>query len=96
MQRSRSLWVLLLIISATVFFTFQPASAQTITGSIAGDVTDSSGAVVPNATVTVQSVDTGVTRTATTSNSGSQFNFRSELQSDGSFGRFKALSVRPK
>jgi len=70
MKRFRSLWVLLLI-SATVFFSLPIASAQTITGSIAGDVTDSSGAVVPNATVTVQSVDTGVTRTATTSSSGS-------------------------
>ena len=54
MKRFRSLWVLLLI-SATAFFSLPIASAQTITGSIAGDVTDSSGAVVPNATVTVQS-----------------------------------------
>ena len=70
MKRFRSLWVLLLI-SATAFFSLPIASAQTITGSIAGDVTDSSGAVVPNATVTVESAATGVKRTATSSGSGS-------------------------
>jgi hypothetical protein len=45
--------------------------AQTITGTISGDVTDSTGAVVPGATVTVQSLGTGETRTATTSSTGS-------------------------
>ena len=47
-----------------------PAFAQKITGDITGTVTDKSGAVVPNATVTVESVATGQTRTATTSASG--------------------------
>ncbi|MBS1852088.1 MAG: TonB-dependent receptor [Acidobacteria bacterium] len=46
------------------------AFGQKITGDIAGDVTDASGAVVPNITVTAQSVDTGVTRSATTTSSG--------------------------
>jgi len=45
--------------------------AQTITGSISGDVTDSTSAVVPGATVTVQSLGTGETRTATTTSTGS-------------------------
>ena len=45
--------------------------AQTgTTGDIAGLVTDSSGAVVPNATVTVKSLDTGESRTAQTSATG--------------------------
>ena len=47
-----------------------PALAQKITGDIAGNVVDSSGAVVSNATVSVVSADTGLTRTTTTSSSG--------------------------
>lgn len=50
-----------------------PALAQKITGDIEGNVTDSSGAVVPGATITVQNAAIGLTRTAVTSNSG---NFR--------------------
>ncbi len=39
------------------------ASAQTITGSVSGTVTDPSGAVIPGAKVAVTNVDTGVTVT---------------------------------
>src|SRR5581483_3913330 len=46
-------------------------SAQTITGDIAGDVTDATGAVVPNVTVTVQNTNTGLARTTVTSGTGS-------------------------
>src|SRR5262249_18495653 len=47
-----------------------PCSAQTTLGSIFGTITDSSGAVIPNATVTVTSVEQGTTRIATTSTDG--------------------------
>jgi hypothetical protein len=46
------------------------ARAQTATGQITGTVKDTSGAVVPGATVTVHSDLTGLTRTATTNASG--------------------------
>jgi len=46
------------------------ASAQTTTGSIVGTVTDTSGAVVGNATVTVTNVDTGITNKTITSSAG--------------------------
>ena len=46
------------------------ASAQTITGGVNGIVTDSSGAVVPNAKVVATSVETNVETTATTNNDG--------------------------
>jgi hypothetical protein len=46
------------------------AFAQKITGDIEGNVTDSSGAVVPNVTISVQNTGTGLARTATTNNSG--------------------------
>src|SRR5258705_5877085 len=45
--------------------------AQTFRGTILGSVTDSSGAAVPGATVTIKNVDTGLVRTVTTSDDGS-------------------------
>jgi len=45
-------------------------SAQQITGNIRGTVSDSSGAVVQAALVTVKETETGLTRTATTDASG--------------------------
>jgi hypothetical protein len=44
---------------------------QGLTGSIAGTVTDASGATISGATVTVVQVDTNAIHTATTSNVGS-------------------------
>lgn len=46
------------------------AFAQTETGQITGTVTDPTGAVVPDAKVTVRNVDTGATRNTTTGASG--------------------------
>ena len=45
-------------------------SAQTVTGSVGGTVTDSTGAVVPNAQVTAHNVATGVDAQATTNGAG--------------------------
>ncbi|MCU1309607.1 MAG: Oar protein [Candidatus Angelobacter sp.] len=60
------------LIAFMLLLTFAlPVGAQTIsTGDIAGTVTDSSGAVVPNATVTVKDVGTGAGRTVATNSSG--------------------------
>lgn len=46
------------------------ASAQFDTGTIAGSVTDPSGAVIPNATVTVTNVGTSFQKTLQTDNGG--------------------------
>ena len=73
--------------------------AQQSSGSIVGTVTDNAGAVVPNATVTLVNVDTGDTRTATTSGSGEyQFinlvpgNYKVDVALTG-FKRFTRLNV---
>ena len=56
---------------ATVFLCAVFAlNAQTVTGSIAGFVTDKSDAVVPGATVTAHDLDTGVDTPTTTNSSG--------------------------
>jgi len=47
------------------------ATAQTFRGTILGSVTDSSGAAITGATVTIKNLDTGLTRTVTTSDDGS-------------------------
>ena len=45
-------------------------TAQTVTGTIQGVVTDSSGAVLPGASVTTKNLETGATRTVTSNDVG--------------------------
>jgi hypothetical protein len=59
-----SLLVLMLVGMSSIAF------AQSPTGIITGTVTDESGAVIPNATVTMTNKATGVVRTATTNAEG--------------------------
>jgi Carboxypeptidase regulatory-like domain len=59
------------------------ALAQSVTaGDINGTVTDSTGAIIPNATITVTSVATGQTKTAT---SGTAGEYRVSLLSPGTY-----------
>jgi Carboxypeptidase regulatory-like domain len=62
------LCVTAVLLSLLVFF--QPAFAQKVTGSITGEVTDSTGAMLPGVTVLVVSAETGAQRTVTTNNQG--------------------------
>src|ERR1700683_4623647 len=77
---NRSVWlaVAMLLFIFPVSMMGQTAS----TGALTGTVTDSTGAVVPNATVTVTSVDSGQVRTAMTDSSGS---YKFSLLSPGNY-----------
>jgi hypothetical protein len=67
----RSVWDLCVVVSLLLIGLSQVSLAQTITGTISGDVTDTSGAVVAGATITVENLGTAEKRTATTTGSGS-------------------------
>src|ERR1700722_19767235 len=59
------------VIQAILLITFVPAArAQAVYGSIFGTVTDNSGAVVPNATITVTDVAKGTSVTTQSSGDG--------------------------
>jgi hypothetical protein len=55
---------------ALVFFAFMPMHAQQTLGSLNGTVTDSSGAAIPGATVTITDAEIGLTRSTTTQQNG--------------------------
>jgi hypothetical protein len=63
---------ILVCVGITLLF-LQPhvVSAQTFRGTILGTITDSSGAAVSGATVTIKNLDTGLTRAVNTSADGS-------------------------
>ena len=65
MRKPYSICLFLLLISIGM-----PSLAQTVDTAISGTVTDSTGAVIPGATVTVTSASTGTTKRAVTSASG--------------------------
>lgn len=70
-KQSRICWSLLLFCVAMMVVLTSSLAAQTIiSGDITGVVTDSSGAVVPNATVTLHSKEMGTTQTVTTNAAG--------------------------
>src|SRR5215208_5653465 len=80
--------------AASVFLAATLVFAQSFTGSISGLVTDSSGAVIPGAQVTVINVGTNSRSTATTDTSGNytvpllpRGDYRIEI-SAGGFRRF--------
>jgi Carboxypeptidase regulatory-like domain len=69
LQRSACALMLMLLCCALGVSTAW-AQSESSSGQIAGVITDSTGAAVPNATVTVTNKETGLTRTATSSDEG--------------------------
>ncbi len=75
--------LLALLVGALLLWNSTPVRAQTlISGEVTGTVTDPSGAVVPNATVTLKSNETGQSQTATTTSNGY---YRFPLQKPGNY-----------
>ena len=68
-----------------------PAFAQTITGDITGVVSDHTGAVLPNATVTVVNTGTNLSRSATINDAGNYRIPNFSMQQPGP-GRRRRLS----
>ena len=58
------------ILIAIVCLNYRAAWSQAETGSISGTVSDQSGAIVPQATVTATNVATGIVRTVQTGSEG--------------------------
>ncbi len=74
-MNSKRLWtVVFAAMIATLCALPSVAHAQAISGDLVGTVMDKSGAVIPNATVTVENVATGV-KTTTTSNDRGEYRF---------------------
>jgi hypothetical protein len=67
-ERSKSFSFLIALLLA--FICEQPARAQAVSATLLGTVTDSTGALVPGAGITVTEVNTGVSRTASTTSAG--------------------------
>jgi outer membrane receptor protein involved in Fe transport len=67
----RSIRVLAFAVFSLALLAGSATFAQTFRGTILGAVSDSSGAAVPGATVTIKNLDTGLTRTVSTSEDGS-------------------------
>src|SRR5467141_2197029 len=68
-SETKSVMVVALVMVALIGFAHQGYS-QTETGQITGSVLDPTGAVIPNAKVTVKSVSTGLERQTVTSTAG--------------------------
>ena len=65
-----SLFAVLAIFGTLSILTPRNAGAQVLYGSIVGQISDSSGAAAPGATVTITNRDTGLTRTAVSTETG--------------------------
>ncbi len=70
MTRSRTSWLFAVLLILVAAAGVKGAYAQSDDGSIVGTITDTTGAVIPNATVTVTNVDTGLKLEGKSNSSG--------------------------
>ena len=62
--------LVVLLVACVIFGAVRPAAAQSTTADIVGSVTDTTGGVVPGATVTITNTATEVTQVAVTDRAG--------------------------
>src|SRR3979411_217915 len=80
-RNTASLWVLLIVL-CSLSIHVRPAAAQTSKGILTGVVRDSTGAVLPNATVAITNQDTSEPRTVTPPSAGA---YRAEAINPGRY-----------
>jgi hypothetical protein len=90
LARRRTGWLAVVLLAALTAVTALNTFAQSDDGSIVGTVTDTSGAVVPNAAITVSNVDTGLKFTSKSNNAGEfqifavpRGNYKADVQAQG-------------
>src|SRR5256885_15359865 len=66
LRHLRLLWISLAILAATLV----PVYGQAVNGTLLGTITDATGAIVPNAKVTITETNTGISRSAETNRAG--------------------------
>ena len=69
MRRGMTAWVSLLALGI-LLVAARPAMGQAVNATLLGTVTDSSGAAVASAKVTITETNTGISRTSQTNDSG--------------------------
>jgi Carboxypeptidase regulatory-like domain len=69
-SRSRRMSLALSLVLGLVLLVPSHVSAQAVTGTLLGNVNDSSGAAVPGATVTARETQTNVSRSVVTNETG--------------------------
>ncbi len=72
-KHNGGIWVSAMFLLATITLAFcsaLPADAQVSGATVSGTITDPSGAVVANATISIKNAETGVSRTATSNSDG--------------------------
>ncbi|HLJ78672.1 MAG TPA: carboxypeptidase-like regulatory domain-containing protein [Acidobacteriaceae bacterium] len=69
-QRFRGRWGVAALLAALMLLPARAAWTQNAQGTIVGHVTDPSGAVIPNAKITIRDLDTGVATSSATNSSG--------------------------
>ncbi len=90
MVSNRAAWMTALMLAVFAAMTAVGAYAQADNGNIVGTVTDQTGAVIPNASITVTNVDTGLKFEAKSNNSGEfqvfavpRGNYRAQVAAQG-------------